>query len=38
MEAYAAAKASLQGDSGPWDDLGLRSTGYIGHTNEEVEL
>lgn len=38
IEAYRAAKSCLNGDDSAWTDLGLRSTGYSGHTNDEVEL
>ena len=38
ISAYHAAKASLAGDSRAWDELGIRSTGYVGHGEEEVEL
>jgi len=38
LEAYHAAKASLGGDHSQWDELGVRSTGYKGHVDEEVEL
>ena len=38
ISAYRAAKASLAGDCRSWDELGIRSTGYVGHAEEEVEL
>jgi DNA cross-link repair 1C protein len=38
ISAYHAAKASLSGDSHLWDELGIRSTGYAGHVDEEIEL
>lgn len=38
ISAYQAAKASLSGDSMAWEDLGIRSVGYDGHVEEEVEL
>lgn len=38
IEAYHAAKASLDGDARLWEELGIRSTGYTGHVDEEVEL
>lgn len=38
ISAYHAAKASLSGDSQLWDELGIRSMGYAGHADEEIEL
>jgi DNA cross-link repair 1C protein len=38
ISAYHAAKASLAGDCRGWEELGIRSTGYVGHGEEEVEL
>lgn len=37
-KAYKAAKACLNGDVEQWQDLHVRSMGWMGHTEEENEL
>jgi len=36
--AYIAAKACLDGNTEPWQDLHIRTLGWKGHTEEEREL